>query len=353
MVTILLFAFLAAGFLFLSQPQNKKDSQGKNLTPSITLRQRIQAEGPKEEYLLIPYWTLDPGVSQVPYDKLIYFGIAVDRNGIEVNEQGHKKIKRFTKNVSGKSTYLILRMLNNDTNQVILNDPFSQEKIMNETISIAKEYNFSGIILDFETQGLPFETLVSSITLFHDSFSKKAHLQKLSFGTLLYGDTFYRVRPYDVSSISKNVDRVYVMAYDFSKAKGDPGPNFPLNGVKTYGYDFKSMVSDFVKAVQKDKLTIIFGMYGYDWNVDEKGRGRGLAESKSTLAFEKFMTECVSQDSCSVEADQQSEETKITYTQESQKHVIWFENHDSVTAKKEFLNSVGVRSVGYWAYSYF
>ena len=144
------------------------------------------------------------------------------------------------------------------------------------------------------------------------------------------------------------------MAYDFSKAKGDPGPNFPLNGEGKYGYDFKIMVHDFLDVIPKHKLTIIFGMFGYDWKIDEKGRGREQAISKSTIAFEKFMSTCAYKNTCVTKVDNQSAETNITYTSENKEnHVIWFESFESVVRKKAFLTELDLRSVGYWAYSYY
>ncbi len=308
---------------------------------------------PNEEYLFVPYWTINENISASGMT-LVYFGVMGGENGVEQDEDGYRNLSAFEKNKNKKNSLLVLRMLNTDTNLDILKDKKLQERIIDETIILAKKHHFSGIMLDFETQGLPFKALLESITSMHTLFSKKVLLSDLSFGTLLFGDTFYRVRPYDVEKIAKVVDRVYIMAYDFSKAKGDPGPNFPLNGEGKYGYDFKIMVHDFLDVIPKHKLTIIFGMFGYDWKIDEKGRGREQAISKSTIAFEKFMSTCAYKNTCVTKVDNQSAETNITYTSENKEnHVIWFESFESVVRKKAFLTELDLRSVGYWAYSYY
>ncbi len=320
----------------------------------MTRTEKIETRvSPEEEYLFVPYWTIDEDISSSEMT-LVYFGVLGGENGIEQNDEGYKNLSMFEENKNRKDSILVLRMLNTDTNLDILKDKKIQQRIIDETIVLAKKHHFSGIILDFETQGLPFKTLLESITSMHALFAKQTHLSSLSFGTLLFGDTFYRVRPYDVEKIVEVVDRAYIMAYDFSKAKGDPGPNFPLNGKSTYGYDLKVMVQDFLDVIPGYKLTIIFGMFGYDWKIDDKGRGREQAISKSTIAFEKFMSTCISNSTCDAKMDRESAETNIKYiSEDKENHVIWFENSESVRRKKAFLTDLDLRSVGYWAYSYY
>lgn len=331
--------------------------QPKKQTPSILEKsastKAVQRKSPQENYIFVPYWTIDEDVRSTPYDKLIYFGITADKDGIVTDDDGYKQLENFVRNAGSKEKLLAVRMLNTDKNLSILKDTSSQNKIIEHAASLAKKYKFTGIVLDLEIQGLPFEKLVGSITALNVRFARSAHREGLTFGTLLYGDTFYRIRPYDVSSISKNIDRVYVMAYDFSKARSDPGPNFPLSGKDVYGYDFTTMISDFSKTVAREKLTILFGMFGYDWKIDEKGRGKELAASSTTLQLEKKLTQCIADDSCKSNVDENAAETQLQYKDKEGQHIIWFENINSKNQKIKYLQSQGLYSVGYWAYGYF
>ena len=344
---VIVFAFVGGFFFLRSDKKSTKEPVQKAAVQSI----EAEKESPVEGYIFVPYWTIDSDLSSSPYD-IIYFGISATKNGIDYEDQGYKNLDSFSKVRGEKKSFLAVRMLDSDVNLAVLKDKNLQENIANEAIQIARSNNFSGIILDLEIQGLPFESFIKSITSFNALFSKRSHEQNISFAALLYGDVFYRIRPYDVGQISKETDRVFVMAYDFSKAKGDPGPNFPLEGKDTYGYDFKTMTSDFLKEVPKNKLTIIFGMFGYDWTVDEKSQTKGTASSKSTFGFEKFVTQCTDSDSCTI-TNSDMYGTKITYQKDGEKHVIFFENNRSVEKKKEFLYSKGLKSFSYWAYSFF
>lgn len=328
--------------------KNEAPQKTKNTVQSIN----SQKVSPSESYIIVPYWTLPKDDIGSGYNTFLYFGIAAGKSGIDESDPGFKNLEAFKTFVNSKNSYLVVRMLGSSENLDILKEKSLQESIIADSVKIAKENSFSGIVLDFETQGLPFDNLMQRITSFHSLFQEKAHLKDLSFGTFIYGDVFYRLRPYDVENISKVTDRIYVMAYDLSKAKGDPGPNFPLDGKELYGYDFKTMVSDFLKVVPSEKLTFIFGMFGYDWTVDEKGRVIGMAESKSTLGFEKFMTDCIDKNSCNV-ANNKSYGVKITYKKENENHQVWFETYASEKEKEAYLSSQNLHSVGFWAYSYF
>ena len=63
------------------------------------------------------------------------------------------------------------------------------------------------------------------------------------------------------------------------KATVNRDPNFPFQDKNKWGYDFQQMISDFSADIPSEKLTIIFGMYGYDWtpqragNAAKEGRG--------------------------------------------------------------------------------
>lgn len=345
---VCLFLLILGGcFLLKPHPQS---SQHKS-SQSVESVASDSSVSPKKEYLFVPYWAVDQDIS-TNADSLIYFGVTADTNGIVTSEPGYKNLPVFEKYKNSASPFLAVRLLNTDTNAEILKSTTIQEKIAADALTLAKHNNFLGIVLDLETQGLPFDSLVHSITEFNTLFAKQAHAQNLLFAPVFYGDTFYRARPFDVSQIAKSADLVFVMAYDMSKAKGDPGPNFPLTGQETYGYDFETMVLDFTHAVSRQKLVILFGMFGYDWNVDSDNKGIGMATSKTTLQFEKMMTQCISSNTCKSVSDPYRG-TEITYKDQDGNHVVWFEDYESVKKKKEYLASKELFSTGYFAYSYY
>lgn len=172
------------------------------------------------------------------------------------------------------------------------------------------------------------------------------------FSAIIYGDNYFRKRPFDIEFMGKHTDEIMIMAYDFHKSYGEPGPNFSFDEKNKYGYDFKQMISDFSADVPSDKLTIIIGMYGYDWILNEQGtplkRADAITLNQITNKFPSFVK------TTEGKQNSNSKEKKIEYVdKENQKHVIWYEDVESAEVKWLYLMGEGIGSVSYWAYGYF
>jgi hypothetical protein len=245
--------------------------------------------------------------------------------------------------------------------------------IKNDFFDEIKNEGFNGIVVDLEIAGIASDNLIKKISNLVEGLGKQAKEKNLKFLIAVYGDTFYRHRPYDIDFFGKNSDGIMIMAYDFSKSYGEPGPNFPFNGKEKYGYDFITMISDFLRFVPSDKLTVIFGMYGYDWTVDEKKRPISQAKALTLAEIKrKFLSdgdvsgkefECQLKN-CIIRRDPLAKEVEINYTIAADNpdeegiyridyHIVWYEDEESVATKMKFLEEKGIGSVAYWAYNYF
>lgn len=309
---------------------------------------------PAKTTLFVPYWTLGKNLP-LTYNTISYFGITADANGINMKDSGYKNLPVFSRLVGqNQSTFLVVRLLESEVNEKILSDNNFRKKIIEESISSAKKYGFEGIMLDFEYNALAFDSIVRQITKLSQDFAIRVHADNLQFYQTLYGDTFYRARPFDVEAIGKEADGIFVMAYDFHKANGDPGPNFPLSALPDEDYSFYQMVTDFTNKVEAQKITILFGLFGYDWTLNNKNHSLGQASTLTTNEAEtKFISSCVLKN-CKVSRDKTAAEEHVTYTDsDGREHEVWFEDMASVAKKQDFLKTKGITSTGFWAWSYF
>lgn len=359
---LLVILIILAGFFTLqfAKQKVKNDLSNPLPYPTTTVTSSIgeEATGPEKQSVFVPYWTIDNSSvnsGQVAYDSYIYFGVAPTEEGIDMKEQGATRLDTFVATVTkGKEKLLAVRMIERETNFEILKDPVKQNKVIAQTISLAKQKKFDGIVLDLELSAIPFDSLIQQINTFTAAFSKEAKKNNLKFSLAIYGDVFYRVRPFDVKNLAKNTDEIMIMAYDFSKAKGNPGPNFPLRGEDTYGYDYEKLIDDFLRVVPPEKITVIFGLFGYDWVVDSNGKMLEQGEAITTAEAEAEFIEDCTQRSCSFSRDSKAFEIQVDYVaQDGSTHVIWFEDMKSVEAKKEYLKSRGINSFSFWAHSYY
>ena len=310
--------------------------------------------------IFIPYWSLKDNESiDRMYDRYIYFGVTGGEMGIDRSETGYKGIGNFLSSIPNESVKLLtLRLLDEDDIISILQKPQMRDLLISETTDIARENGFSGVLLDLELSSSTNDTTVLQISDFVQEFY--THLKKyyMTFSVALYGDTFYRKRPYDVDFISKNSDGIFIMAYDFHKAGGEPGPNFSLKGDV---YSFEKMTADFTAFVPKEKITVVFGMFGYDWAVDEQKRPLKPAKSLSVNEIrEQFLNKC-EWENCLVTRDPDTRETEVNYVESEVKdnfgyiypHIVWFEDEESAKVKEDYLKSLGIGSIAFWAYGYF
>ncbi len=282
--------------------------------------------------IFVPYWSLIQNSNLNIYDRVIYFGIKGDENGIDTGDIGYKSLEKLNLLNFGKAKkYLTVRM----------SDATKNLKIVDESIEIAKQYGFSGIFLDLEISAIFGDEIIGQINNFSNSFYKKSKENNINYSIAIYGDVFYRKRPYDISNLAKNSDEIMIMAYDFHKSISEPGPNFPLQGRDIYGYDMEVLMDDFLGYTTAEKITVIFGMYGYDWIVDDKDRPIKPAQSLSLNQIKsKHSNDCIGERCEFVDEDKR-------------RHIIWFENEESVSKKIEYLKSRGVGSFAYWANGYF
>jgi hypothetical protein len=365
MKKVLVLVFLLGMVLFLSF-REIRDNIRKDLLEPVSL----PSSTPSPEFsnnsqgvrisdvsrsVFVPYWGINESLSSEDYEGYLYFGIAPDEDGIDRGEAGFVNIDKFIDRVPSRSKkLLVVRMLDSDTTFPILKEPVRQDALIEESIATAREKGFSGIVLDLEISAVPFDSLVKQVNVFTKTFYKEVQKSDLEFSIMFYGDNFYRLRPFEVKTLSQNADKFFIMSYDFSKSRGNPGPNFPLKGKEVYGYDMTEMVDDFLQYLPPEKTTVVFGLFGYDWEVDDKGVS---TEQGTPLTYKqieaKFLKGCTYAE-CSIRRKNDSFETEVRYRDDKGKgHIVWFEDAKSVEEKEKYLRMRGIGSFSLWAYSYF
>lgn len=352
---LILFGGLFAWSQFFSQ---------KKVNPSVSVpsgkktnvSEKTQEELVSSTSIFVPYWNIPENPEDLnQYDRVIYFGLSPNLNGINRDDEGYENMSTFLQRVpSSKELFLGVRMLDNDTNLTILSNEIYAKKVIQDAITIAQENGFDGIVLDLEVFSLFNPNVPGQINSFVQYFYTQTNQHNISLFMTLYGDVYYRPRPYNVKTLAENVDGILIMAYDFHKTNGEPGPNFPLTGKEKYGYDMETMVEDFLQDAPAKKISVLFGMYGYDWLVDEKSRPIRPGKALSLVDIRKDFLDHCAWSNCTALRDAKSKETEVSYIDAYEGyHKVWFEDEESVKEKSEFLKERGIGQTGYWVYGYF
>ena len=306
-----------------------------------------------ESLIFIPYWSFSDFLQIDEFDSAIYFGLTINEEGIDQEDEGYRKLPSFASLVDeNKKKYLTLRIIGEDASDSYLENTLLQKKIGEEISGLAKEYEFDGVVVDFETSAFGFKSKEEKITAMYKVLHEEIKKQNLEFIVTVFGDNYYRARPYNIKEINNIFDQVIIMAYDFHKARLNPGPNFPLSDKATYGYDLQSMVGDFRKDLDFEKITVTLGYFGYDWKL-ENGVSVEMAEPLSLNQVKsRFINNC-NFESCKREINKDNESV-VRYTDdEGFDHEVWFEDEESSEEKIKYLNGVGINRIASWAYSYY
>ncbi|NTU46116.1 hypothetical protein HGA88_00650 [Candidatus Roizmanbacteria bacterium] len=331
---IVIALLITGGYFWYSNSLSayKKSVQKKYTKTEISIAPSVTNAPIKslKKTLFVPEWTCEQADhSSIPeVDRIVYFGISVTTQGVNEHDSGYANISSCLKRFPQEITKLIgVKMLDTDVNTAILKNKEMQHNVIKNIVDFTKNQGVNGVALDLEMSGIFYEQTAQQITSFIEEFRKETKQAGLTLAVTAYGDTYYRKRPYEIATISSSVDEVMVMAYDFHKSRGEPGPNFPLEGKDTYGYDFQTMTEDFLRDVPQEKLTIIFGMYGYDWVVDENKKPLKVATAVTDNQVKlKFLDTCQWKN-CIVRPDDKAAETEVNYIDESLRyHIVWFED---------------------------
>lgn len=374
-VLLLLFVISAGATLYFRFISNSTSSVPvspvveKNPSEKKSLEMPPSTQKKESKSIFVPYWSLGESSLEVEeYDRLIYFGIAPSKEGINREDPGYAGLDTFIAKSSrlgpNIKKYLTIRMIDDDINFYVLENDSLQKKISEETRNILKQYSFDGLVLDLETSNILDSSITNKINIFVQKLYSGLAKDYRKFSLAIFGDTFFRKRPYDISFLGNNSDEIMIMAYDFHKSRGEPGPNFPYDSGRQYNYSFKQMLNDFTSVVSNDKLTIVYGMFGYDWSVDEKKRPISPAKALTLNEIKKgFLEKCDWKD-CTIRKDEVSQETQISYIISSDTpdeqgiyriyyHILWFEDEESSSVKRKAVSEKGINNSAYWAYGYF
>lgn len=349
-IAYFLFTRLEKGVIPTESSHAKKDQHA----------QSAPYDGPLTASVFIPYWKVSqaptlavPAPAQATSVRPLYFGVSVlDSGAINTQDSGYAAHALFLKKYGSTNAGLVVRFLDQEQNGVLLQNATMQSRVIRNTVSFAKKNGYGELVIDLEVNALPLASTKSAIDTFLSAYLKSIKESGLRASILVYGDVYYRARPYDPNSLLTQADTVYFMLYDLHKSRGEPGPNFPLDGGHS-DYSVKKLVSD-LGPQDYSKIVPVFGMYGYDWKIDSQRRSLKAATAYTYTYIQDTFGEFCSYPNCSTKEDAKSTESLVTYNEgDGYEHEIWFETPQSIEKKLEFLKKQGVRSYSIWAGGYY
>lgn len=234
----------------------------------------------------------------------------------------------------------IMPSVNNETDtdfdanavSAFLKNKSAQEREVAKLIAIAKENNFIGWDIDWEHLNIEDR---DHLTKFVKYFAAQLHKNNLQLSMTVQAQSSLTekndpAKAQDWVELSKSADFVRIMAYDFHYSGSEPGPVTPID-------DLESVLDYAVKTISTEKIVLGVPTYGYDW-VGNKGE---------PVQYEDAIDR-IKKHNGSYKRDPKSDTLVGEYKEGLDKHILWFEDKQSVLRKLSIGYNYDVKKFAFW-----
>lgn len=330
-----------------------------------------------EVFGFAPYWTFDK-LDNVDFNVLTtfsYFGVdaqsdgTLDKTGAGYQTFISNKATRIFAKAHSFNTKVLLTVTQMDaaTIEALLDDPRSQQTLIDQLVYEVKNRDIDGVNIDFEYSGNPGTVYRNEFSSFMSQLTTQMHEQVpgSSVSLSVYASAAKDPQLYDIRALGKQDIQVFMMAYDFGYSGSDQVmPTSPLYGYKqgTYWYDVSTAVDDFLAQMPAEKLILGTPWYGYNYAI--YGQPKVKAETKPSWYWGQApatQTYTLAKDNVkpSMEGISGYKEGwddagkvgwKAYYSQESGTwRMIFIEDSKSLSIKYDFAKQKHLGGVGIWA----
>jgi cellulose synthase/poly-beta-1,6-N-acetylglucosamine synthase-like glycosyltransferase/spore germination protein YaaH/peptidoglycan/xylan/chitin deacetylase (PgdA/CDA1 family) len=200
------------------------------------------------------YYSLERNISKLNLviPEWFFLDEHADTLQVKIDRQALQLIREANVHIMPMLTNNINKLWRGDVVHRIINDPVKRERLIGDIVKYAKQYNFSGINIDFEEL---VETHNEVLTNFQKDLYKRLHENTL----MLTQDVSPFNEDYDYTNLAKYNDYLFLMAYDEHHAESKPGPISSQRWIE-------AAVDLVAKDVPSEKIVLAMAAYGYDWS---------------------------------------------------------------------------------------
>jgi spore germination protein YaaH len=331
---------------------------------------QVIAKTNNEVFGFAPYWSLSKmdNINWSTLTTFAYFSLPINANGtIDRNSyewqvfNGNKLSSLLNKAGEYKVRKVVtLTQMDAGTIENFLANQDSWQKLTDESVDVVKSRNLDGVNIDFEY--IPSnDYLKKQFSAFIEFYSGELHKRLKSpyvtVSVLASSARFNRI--YDISSLAKSTDGIFLMAYDYYTPRSKSiGPSAPLygynNGHGPYWYDVSTAVEDFLKVADSKK--IILGVPYYGWNYPAYNPAPGaqavIGTRASATTADKLGTDKMLATTPLGGWDNTAKVSWRGYWDGSGWRVVYMEDKNSLAAKYDFAREKHLAGVGIWALGY-
>jgi spore germination protein len=223
--------------------------------------------------------------------------------------------------------------------RIILTNEQIQNRLLDNIISIARQYNFSDIHFDMEF--LPPE-LRENYNNFLRKAKRRLSAEGLLMSTALAPKTsatqagpWYEA--HDYKAHGEIADFVVLMTYEWGYSGGPPMAVSPIGPVR-------EVIEYALTEMPASKIMMGQNLYGYDWTLPFVPGGEYAKAISPQQAIQ-----LAADNNVAISYDSKAQAPFFTYRDdEGKEHEVWFEDARSIQAKFDLVKELVLRGVSYW-----
>ena len=247
------------------------------------------------------------------------------------------------KNFCNEKNIFLMPIVRNFKPAVLLQNHQAAQKAAAAITELAKQERYHGVLVDIENlkpeQSAEYHALTAAV---YTEFKKNDLILSVAVPSHAWGD-------YDYKKITENCDLLFVMFYDYTGVwnKNKAGAGAPLS----WNSNNRDILRDLrdILAAGADRKKILFGIgfHGNDYTYAADGSIASVSSAYWDTFSEKLLTY-----KAQAEWDDESQTPFFRYTdKDGNKHMVWYENAQSVSRKIQVMKKNQLRGVGLWTFT--
>jgi len=269
----------------------------------------------------------------------VYHDAVVDPNIISFAHKNKVKVFATVANLADNTN---TETWDQNCVSTIISSKEKRDKHIAHLTDLVVNNNFDGLVIDYEA--LP-ASQKDNFSEFIEALAQQLHQKGKLLGVTVHPKTSEDnpnenngSHAQDLQRIAAASDSLYYMTYLEHGVSSDPGPPGSIGWIKQV---LQYSIDDL--HIPKEKIYLGIGLVGVTWKQQQDGSFQGESNDntfKNILSVAQMQHISPSWDANS--------ETPFFYYQDKNKHVVWFENSQSVAVRVDSAKTLGVGGVALW-----